>query len=77
MSCILVCGGLSKNPVFIQTHANVVGYPVLVPREPESVLLGASILAAYAAQLYSSVDTAVKRMAGQADLVIPAQNTEM
>lgn len=77
ISCILICGGLSKNPVFVQTHANVVGYPVLVPREPESVLVGASILAAYAAQLYPTIDAAVKGMAGQADLVSPAESTEV
>lgn len=77
MSYILICGGLSKNKVFIQTHANVVGYPVLVPQEPESVLVGAAILAAYGAQLYSSVDCAIRGMAGQTDLIIPVQSTEV
>ncbi|KAG8276481.1 hypothetical protein J6590_064645 [Homalodisca vitripennis] len=71
MDCVLLCGGLSKNPLFIQTQATVVGRPVLVPQRTEAVLGGAAILAAYAAGLYPSLEAAVNTMAGRADAVSP------
>ena len=43
-----MCGGLSKNATFVQTHADVLKLPVVLPEVTESVLLGAAILAASA-----------------------------
>ena len=43
-----MCGGLSKNAIFVQTHADVMGLPVVLPDVTESVLLGSAILAAAA-----------------------------
>lgn len=45
--------------------------PVLCPHETESVLLGAAILGACAAQQFSSVHEAIKIMGGNADIVRP------
>ena len=61
---MLICGGLSKNEVFLQTHANVLGLPVLVPDEAESVLLGSAMLAASVSDFYPDLETAVLNMAG-------------
>lgn len=43
------------------------GYPIILPRESESVLLGAAILGAVAAKKYSSLNEAMKALnaAGQ------------
>lgn len=49
----------------------MVGRPVLTPRESESVLGGAAVLAAFAAGLYASVEEAITSMAGSADSVCP------
>lgn len=68
---MLLCGGLSKNSIFVQTHADVLGLPVLLPSEPESVLLGAAMLGAVAAGKYDSVSVAVATMGGSAELVTP------
>ena len=57
--------------MFIQVHANVLGLPVLCAKEPESVLLGSAILAAYASGLYPSVGEAMMSMGGSADVVTP------
>ncbi|KAL0763496.1 hypothetical protein Bca101_079647 [Brassica carinata] len=64
---LLACGGLSKNPLFIQEHADIVGCPIILPRESESVLLGAAILGAVAAKRYPSLHDAMKALnaAGQ------------
>lgn len=67
---VLVCGGLSQNPLFIQIQADVLGLPVLCPVERESVLVGAAILGACATKKYSMHDT-ISRMAGSANIVKP------
>lgn len=53
---LLICGGLSKNSLFVQTHADVCTMPVLIPEESETVLVGAAILGAYAAHAYPSLE---------------------
>ncbi|EZA46667.1 FGGY carbohydrate kinase domain-containing protein [Ooceraea biroi] len=70
---ILVCGGLSRNRLFIQTQADVLSLPVLCPVEQESVLVGAAILGACATKKYSMHET-IKRMAGTANIVKPASD---
>jgi len=67
----LVCGGLGKNPLFVQTIADVLEMPVLLPEETESVLLGAAILGATAAGKYSSVQQAATSMGGKAKRIEP------
>jgi ribulose kinase len=54
-SSILLCGGLSKNDLFVQIHADVCAIPVYLPEESEAVLLGAAMLGAYAARVYSDL----------------------
>ncbi|XP_034241342.1 FGGY carbohydrate kinase domain-containing protein [Thrips palmi] len=68
---VLLCGGLSRNPMFVQVHADVLGLPVLCAKEPESVLLGSAMLAAYAAGVYFTVGEAMISMGGSADVVTP------
>ncbi len=46
---IFACGGDTKNPVFVREHADATGCRVVLPAEPEAVLLGAAILGAVAA----------------------------
>ncbi len=45
---LVACGGDTKNPVFVKAHADVTGCRVVLPREPEAVLLGAAMLGAVA-----------------------------
>ena len=45
---LLACGGDTKNPVFVREHADVTGCRIVLPREPEAVLLGAAMLGAVA-----------------------------
>ncbi|XP_064477013.1 FGGY carbohydrate kinase domain-containing protein-like isoform X2 [Ornithodoros turicata] len=71
VSIILLCGGLSKNPLYVQMHADITGLPVLLPSEPESVLLGSAILGANASGVYSSVTEAMLQMGGSGTVVRP------
>ncbi|KAM0830339.1 hypothetical protein ACQ4PT_066281 [Festuca glaucescens] len=59
---LLACGGLAKNSLYIQEHADIIGCPIILPRENESVLLGASILGAVAAKKFSGVCDAMKSL---------------
>jgi ribulose kinase len=68
---LLVCGGLSRNLLFVQTQADVAKLPVLCPQESESVLIGAAVLGACAAGAFPDLQTAIMAMGGYADIVIP------
>uniref|UniRef100_G3PV38 FGGY carbohydrate kinase domain-containing protein n=1 Tax=Gasterosteus aculeatus aculeatus TaxID=481459 RepID=G3PV38_GASAC len=52
---LFLCGGLSKNSLFVQIHANATGLPVALPDQVEAVLVGAAVLGACASQDYSTV----------------------
>uniref|UniRef100_A0A3Q2ZX33 FGGY carbohydrate kinase domain-containing protein n=1 Tax=Kryptolebias marmoratus TaxID=37003 RepID=A0A3Q2ZX33_KRYMA len=55
ISTLFLCGGLSKNPLFVQIQANAAGMPVVLPDQTEAVLVGAAVLGACASQDYSSI----------------------
>lgn len=68
---ILVTGGGTKNPLFLQQHADATGMPLVLGREPESVLLGAAILGAAASGAYASVIDAMKAMGRGGETISP------
>ncbi|CAJ0938509.1 unnamed protein product [Ranitomeya imitator] len=55
ISSLFLCGGLSKNPLFVQMHADITGLPVILSKEVESVLVGAAILGACASRDFTSI----------------------
>ncbi|CAH1122282.1 unnamed protein product [Ceutorhynchus assimilis] len=71
----LICGGLSKNPIFTAAQANVCNLPVICPEEIESVLLGSAILGAVAANHFDSLEDAIKSMGGKGNAVFPDAKT--
>lgn len=68
---ILACGGGTKNPVWLQEHADICDCDIVLPREPEAVLLGTAMLAAVAAGAYSDVPAAMKAMSHAGQVVAP------
>uniref|UniRef100_A0AAG5DGN7 FGGY carbohydrate kinase domain-containing protein n=1 Tax=Anopheles atroparvus TaxID=41427 RepID=A0AAG5DGN7_ANOAO len=76
ITTILLCGGLSKNSLFVQTHADVCSVPVLLPAETEAVLLGSAMMGAHAAGLYASLAMAAASMGGNATVVKPDLSEE-
>ncbi|XP_066547797.1 FGGY carbohydrate kinase domain-containing protein isoform X2 [Amia ocellicauda] len=74
ISTLFLCGGLSKNPVFVRAHADITGLPVVLPREPEAVLVGVAVLAACASRDCGSIQEAMGKMAKVGKIVQP--NTE-
>ncbi|KAM7444684.1 hypothetical protein ABFA07_006777 [Porites harrisoni] len=71
INTLFLCGGLTKNELFIQTHADVTGLPCVLPRESESVVVGSAILGACASGDFSSVQEAMKSMNAAGKLVMP------
>ena len=61
VSKIAVCGGGAKNEVWLQEHADALQRPLVLAEEPETVLLGAAVLAAVPCK-YATVQDAIKEM---------------
>ncbi|KAG6705688.1 hypothetical protein I3843_07G186300 [Carya illinoinensis] len=74
---ILACGGLAKNPLFIQEHADILGCPIILPRESESVLLGAAILGAVAARKYSGLNEAMRALNAAGQVIHPSKDPKV
>ncbi|MBS1102870.1 FGGY-family carbohydrate kinase [Gluconobacter sp. Dm-62] len=68
---ILATGGSTKNPVFLREHANATGCRILLPAEPDSVLLGAAVLGAVASGTYTDLRQAMARMSHAGDEILP------
>ena len=68
---ILICGGGAKNSLFLQTHADVTGCDVVLPHEPEAVLLGSAMLGAVAAGAYRDIPSAMRTMSSQDRVIQP------
>ena len=69
---ILACGGGTKNPVFLREHADATGCTVVLPEEPEAVLLGAAMLGAVAGGVQPDVQTAMAAMSRAGSVIAPA-----
>jgi FGGY-family pentulose kinase len=72
---LFVTGGGTKNPVWLQEHADATGLTLVLPKEPEAVLLGSAILAATAAGTYPNIYTAMQAMSGTGQIVRPNPET--
>ncbi|XP_061489196.1 FGGY carbohydrate kinase domain-containing protein isoform X8 [Rhineura floridana] len=71
VNTLFMCGGLSKNPLFVQMHADIIGMPVVLAHEVESVLLGAAILGACASKDFGSLQDAMEKMGRVGRIVLP------
>jgi ribulose kinase len=69
---LLACGGGTKNPVFLREHADITGCAVILPREPEAVLLGSAVLGAVAGGRYPGILTAMNAMNAVEQVIKPA-----
>ena len=70
---IFACGGDTKNPVFLREHADATGCQIVLPGEPEAVLLGSAILGAVASGDFDSVLSAMAKMNTVASVLQPGR----
>ena len=68
---IYITGGGTKNLLLLQAYANITGCKVIMAKEEESVLLGASILGAVAGNQYSDIFEAMKGMTQLGKVIEP------
>ncbi|KAG8234163.1 hypothetical protein J437_LFUL014953 [Ladona fulva] len=68
IKALAICGGLSRNPVVVQTHADALGLPIICPDEVEAVLVGAAMLGANASGIFNSLEATAKAMSGSSTI---------
>ncbi|MCH7700445.1 MAG: FGGY-family carbohydrate kinase [Planctomycetes bacterium] len=68
---VVACGGGTKNPVFLQEHADITGCRMVLPGEREAVLLGSAMLGAVASGHYDSVPVAMAAMNSEGTSIAP------
>ena len=70
---LIACGGGTKNELLVREHADVTGCAVVLPEEPEAVLLGAAMLGAVACADQPSVEAAMVSMSRPGRIIEPTQ----
>ena len=71
---LVACGGDTKNPLFVREHADATGCQIVLPREPEAVLLGAAMLGAVASGDERTLLDAMSTMNGAQTVVAPGSS---
>jgi len=70
---LFICGGGTKNPVFLREHADITGCRLVLPQETEAVLLGSAILGAVASGRHPTVLAAMRAMNAVGRVVSPSR----
>jgi len=68
---IHACGGGTKNRLWLQEHADITGCEIILPKEPEAVLLGTAMLAAVGAGKFSTIQEASVSMGHVGERIKP------
>ncbi len=72
---VLICGGGTKNPVFLREHADITGCRLVLPAEPEAVLLGSAVLGAVAGGEHATVLGAMQSMNAAGRIIAPTRGS--
>ncbi|HBM15484.1 MAG TPA: ribulokinase [Lentisphaeria bacterium] len=70
---IFICGGGTKNPVFIREHADITQCTLVLSKEPEAVLLGSAILGMAASGGALTVQDGMSKMCKAEKIIEPAK----
>jgi FGGY-family pentulose kinase len=68
---IFATGGGTKNPVWLQEHADITECALVLAQEAEAVILGSAILAAVAAGAFPNIPEAMKAMSHAGEVIQP------
>ncbi|MFI8417271.1 FGGY-family carbohydrate kinase [Serratia sp. NPDC078593] len=71
---IMASGGGTKNPIFVQEHANATGCAMLLPEESEAMLLGGAMMGTVAAGVFDTLPEAMNAMSRIGKTVTPQTN---
>lgn len=73
ISSVFVCGGGTKNPVFLREHADITGCNLILPKETEAVLLGSAVLGAVACGHFKTLPAAMAAMNSVGRVIEPSR----
>uniref|UniRef100_UPI00214936D1 FGGY-family carbohydrate kinase n=1 Tax=Endozoicomonas sp. ONNA2 TaxID=2828741 RepID=UPI00214936D1 len=73
---IHMCGGGTKNPLWLREHANVTGCDIVLSNEDEAVILGSAMLAATASGDFNTLLDAMSAMSSTGKVVKPQPDTK-
>lgn len=73
INMLFACGGGTKNPVFLREHADITGCKIVLPQEPEAMLLGSAVLGAVASGKYEGVVPAMAAMNSADQVITPTK----
>ena len=68
---IVIAGGTTRSPFWLQVHADTLGLPLQVTEEPEACALGAAILAATGAGHFATIDEGCAAMVRVSHTIVP------
>jgi len=68
---MVVAGGATNSPLWLQIHADVSNVPIAIPAVADAPALGSAILAAVGAGLYPDVATAAAKMVHTKSQILP------
>jgi len=68
---IVIAGGATRSPLWLQMHSDVTGLPVRVRENTDAPLLGCAILASVGSGIYRSIPDAVEAMVREAKSIQP------
>jgi FGGY-family pentulose kinase len=75
---LCLSGGLCKNPIFVQLHADITGCKVILPKSIEgAVVIGAGFLGAKAAGLSDNLWDVMIKLGQAGDVVNPSDDPEI
>lgn len=68
---ILACGGGTRDPLYLQAHADATGCAIVLAEEEEAVLLGAAMLGAVAGGIHADLPAAMAGMSRAGRIIAP------
>ncbi|MGI9281705.1 MAG: FGGY-family carbohydrate kinase [Endozoicomonas sp.] len=73
---IHMCGGGTKNPLWLREHANATGCEITLSKEDEAVILGSAMLAANACGDFAELTDAMAAMSSTGKVIAPQTETK-
>lgn len=73
---IHMCGGGTKNPLWLREHANATGCEITLSGEDEAVILGSAMLAATASGEFTEMTSAMESMSSIGAVIKPQPETK-
>ncbi len=72
---LVICGGATKNPLWLREYANATKREIHLPQEENAVNLGAALLGAVACDSFENVTQAAKSMVRDGNVIRPEKET--